>query len=70
MGKGRPINVNGCRDKSPCNGCTERFTACSDRCPKDARGKYGYNAWKQETADIKGNRKAYIEDRRRRFKNG
>ena len=30
----------------PCYGCTERFTACSDRCPKDERGEYGYKAWK------------------------
>jgi hypothetical protein len=30
----------------PCNGCTERFSACSDRCPKDARGEFGYKAWK------------------------
>ena len=33
-------------DKCPCHGCTERFTACSDRCPKDARGEYGYKAWR------------------------
>lgn len=32
----------------PCNGCTERFTACSDRCPKDARGEYGHKAWKAQ----------------------
>ena len=31
----------------PCNGCTERFIACSDRCPKDARNEYGYKAWKE-----------------------
>ena len=30
----------------PCNGCTERFLACSDRCPKDARSEFGYKAWK------------------------
>lgn len=29
----------------PCNGCTERFTACSDHCPKDERGEFGYKAW-------------------------
>lgn len=39
----------------PCNGCTERKTACSDNCPKDARGEYGHKAWiadyrKQEAA--------------------
>ena len=32
-------------DKCPCYGCTERFTACSDRCPKDARGELGYKTW-------------------------
>jgi hypothetical protein len=35
------------REDSPCKGCTERFTACSDRCPKDARGEYGHKAWKE-----------------------
>jgi hypothetical protein len=29
-------------------GCSERFPACSARCPKDARGEYGYLAWKAE----------------------
>lgn len=33
------------REPSPCNGCTERFTACHDRCPKDKRGDYGYKAF-------------------------
>lgn len=32
----------------PCNGCTERFLACSGKCPKDARGEYGYQAWKDQ----------------------
>jgi hypothetical protein len=35
-------------DPCPCNGCTERFTACSDRCPKDARGEFGHHAWKEQ----------------------
>ena len=35
-------------EKSPCMGCAERFIACSDRCPKDARGEYGYKAWKAQ----------------------
>ena len=38
---------------SPCMGCPERFTACSDRCPKDERGEYGYKAWKAELEAIK-----------------
>lgn len=33
------------REDSPCHGCTERFLACSDRCPKDKRGEYGHKAW-------------------------
>lgn len=48
----------------PCNGCTERFTACSDRCPKDARGEYGYQAWK---ADIQKMKAAEREYKKRRY---
>ena len=35
-------------DPCPCHGCTERFPACSGNCPKDARGEYGYKAWKEQ----------------------
>jgi hypothetical protein len=35
------------REDSPCKDCPERFLACSDHCPKDARGEYGYKAWKE-----------------------
>lgn len=70
MARGRAISVNGFRDKSPCDHCAERFTACSDHCPKDERGDYGYKAWKQKAAGVKDNRKAYIENKRRRYKNG
>lgn len=50
----------------PCKDCTERFTACSDRCPKDARGEYGHKAWlvdyrKQEAA-IKEYKRSQKED--------
>lgn len=59
MGRGkdtdRPI-----RDPNPCNGCTERFTACSDRCPKDERGEYGRKAWKKEIERVNQNRRDYI----------
>lgn len=48
----------------PCNGCTERFTACSDRCPKDARGEYGYKAWK---AEIRKQKAAEKEFNKRRY---
>lgn len=51
---------NAIRDPSPCNGCTERFTACYDRCPKDARGEKGYKAWKGEIARVKNERRKYI----------
>jgi hypothetical protein len=49
---------------SPCKGCPERFAACSDRCPKDARGEYGYKAWKAELEKFKAKKKEYIQQRR------
>lgn len=45
---------------SPCMGCSERFPACSARCPKDARGEYGYLAWKAEFDKAKQARKEYM----------
>lgn len=51
------------REMSPCNGCTERVTACSDRCPKDARGEYGYKAWKMRDQA----QKKHLEDNKYRF---
>ena len=60
------------REKSPCTGCTERFTACSDRCPIDERGEYGYLAWKAKVKEIEDKRKAYYdilaEYRRKKWK--
>ena len=47
----------------PCKGCPERFYACSDKCPKDARGEYGYKAWK---ADLKKEKDAEKEYKLRR----
>ena len=35
--------------ETPCKGCTERFTACWGKCPKDKRGEYGYEAWLADT---------------------
>ena len=62
------------RGPSPCNGCTERFTACSDRCPKDQRGEYGHKAWKKDIEAVKETRKSYLqnwyEDNKRRKDNG
>lgn len=44
---------------NPCNGCPERFTACSDRCPKDARGEYGHKAWLADVHAQKAAEKEY-----------
>ena len=49
------------RGPNPCYKCPERFTACSDRCPKDARGEYGHGAWKAELVRIKKARLHYAE---------
>ena len=49
------------RDMSPCNGCTEKFTACHDNCPKDARGEPGYKAWKAEIERVNKERQTYLE---------
>ena len=64
MNKNSRLNL-GCREKSPCADCTERFLACSDRCPKDKRGEYGYKAWKAYIEEIKRKRKEYINMQRR-----
>lgn len=47
----------------PCNHCTERFTACSDRCPKDARGEYGHKAWREQHQA----QKKHLEENKYRF---
>ena len=49
---------------TPCKGCTERFTACYDRCPKDARGEYGYKAWKEDYNKQKAAEREYKLSRR------
>ena len=54
-------------DVSPCKGCPERFTACSDRCPKDERGEFGYKAWKADKQKIKAKEKEYLLQRREDF---
>ena len=55
-----------CREVSPCKGCTERFSACHDNCPKDARGEFGHKAWKANLEAIKERRKEYNELNRRK----
>lgn len=47
------------REPSPCNGCTERFTACHDHCPKDARGDYGYDAYRERVKRENDARRLY-----------
>ena len=54
------------RDVSPCRDCTEKFTACHDHCPKDARGEFGYMAWKDEIQRVKKARRDYIEYKEQR----
>lgn len=51
----RPMQTT--REKAPCFGCTERFLACSDRCPKDARGERGYKAWKADLNSLNAARR-------------
>ena len=47
------------RGVSPCKDCKERFLACSDKCPIDARGEFGYKAWKQEVDRVKAAKEEY-----------
>ena len=53
-------------EDNPCHGCTERFPACSARCPKEARGERGYDTWSEEErakkAQYKEYRKRHNED--------
>ena len=49
------------RDVSPCKGCEEKFAACHDRCPKDARGEYGFGAWRAEVDRVNKARHQYEE---------
>lgn len=61
----KKINIS-CRNDSPCVGCTERFTACWDHCPKDERGAFGYKAWKAKLEETKQKWKAYNNLNRRK----
>ena len=47
----------------PCKDCAERFRACSDNCPKDARGEFGYKAWKAYYKKIQAAEKEYNKQR-------
>lgn len=48
----------------PCHNCPERFIACADKCPKDARGEFGYKAWKAEFRKQQDAEKEYKRKRR------
>lgn len=48
----------------PCQGCEERFLACSARCPKDARGEYGYSAWLADYRKVQAAEAEYKKTRR------
>ena len=54
---------------SPCKDCQERFTACSDKCPKDLRGEYGHHAWvteyRKDEAEKQAWRRQKSEDMKR-----
>ena len=56
------------RKDSPCHNCTERFTACHDKCPKDMRGEEGYKAWTEHNQMIREERKKYDKLHSGKFK--
>ena len=62
------MSLRSTRNLPPCNGCTERFTACHDRCPKDERGEFGYKAWVAKNLEIKEARKQYEKLHSGKFK--
>jgi hypothetical protein len=46
--------------------CTEKFSACHGRCPKDEQGDPkdpGYKMWLAEVQKIKDKKRAYEEER-------
>lgn len=55
------------REVSPCTGCTERFIACHDRCPKDERGEFGYKAWKAEIKRVNKAREEYTKRNAKKY---
>lgn len=52
---------NTIRDPAPCKDCPERFSACSDSCPKDLRGERGYKAWHDEIERVKNAKNKHLE---------
>lgn len=55
------------RGVSPCKDCGERFTACWGKCPKDARGEYGYDAWKADAKKVNDTRRTYAIERHKTY---
>lgn len=61
------FRINGTiRGPAPCKDCSERHTACWGKCPKDARGEYGYRSWQADIQKVKENRNAYVSMNRRK----
>jgi hypothetical protein len=56
------------RGVPPCKGCTERFQACWDHCPKDERGEFGYKAWKAEINRVNKAREEYTRQNAKRYR--
>ena len=51
------------REIAPCKDCTERHTACHDKCPKDERGEFGYKSWKANLDKINEEKWKYAQCR-------
>lgn len=47
------------RNMPPCKDCSEKFSACHDKCPKDERGEFGYGTWKKELEQVNAERRKY-----------
>lgn len=58
--RGKRITI-AIRDVAPCRDCTEKFLGCHDKCPKDERGEFGYDAWRGEIKKVKTAREEYIK---------
>ena len=47
-----PLPMETTREMPPCKGCTERFTACHDKCER-------YKEWKQRLDELNKARREY-----------
>ena len=57
------MQLNTRNSDNPCFHCDEKFNACSDHCPKDARGEFGKEAWREQQKKIKAARREYYKQR-------